>query len=78
MTKELRLLTVEEALKHIAEQGSLLIKLLGNLINYLITEAFPTIFKLLIKIFTAVVKILLLMILILLISLKMKKLNKLK
>ena len=81
MTKELRLLTVEEALNHIAEQGSLLINLLVNLINYLITEAFPTILKLLIKIFTAVVKISLLMILILLISLKSlkkKKLNKLK
>ena len=78
MTKELRLLTVEEALNHIAEQGNLLINLLINLTNYLISEAFTTILKFLIKIFTAVVKILLLMILILLIPPKKKKSNKLK
>ena len=78
MTEELRLLTVEEALNHIAEQCSLLINLLINLINYLIAEAFTNILKLLIKIFTAVVKILLLMILILLIPPKKKKSNKLK
>ena len=78
MTKELRLLSVEEALNHIAEQGSLLINLLVNLISYLIGEAFTTILKFFIKIFTAVAKILLLMILILLIPPKKKKSNKLK
>ena len=78
MTKELRLLTVEDALNHIAEQCSLLINLLIILTNYLIAEALTTILKLLIKIFTAVVKILLLMILILLIPPKKKKSNKLK
>ena len=78
MTEELRLLTVEEALNHIAEQVNLLINLLINLINYLIAEAFTTILKLLFKIFTIAVKILLLMILILLIPPKKKKSNKLK
>ena len=78
MTNELRLLTVEEALTHIAEQCSLLINLLIILTNYLIAEAFTTILKLLIKIFTSVVKILLLMILILLIPPKKKNSNKLK
>ena len=78
MTKELRLLTVEEALNHITEQCSLLINLLINLTNYLITEAFTTISKLLIKIFISVVKILLLMILILLIPPKKKRSNKLR
>ena len=77
-TEELRLLTVEAALKHMVEEGILLINLLINLINYLVAEAFTTILKLLIKIFTTAVKILLLMILILLIPPKKKKSNKLK
>ena len=78
MTEELRLLTVEEAVNHIAEQCNLLVNLLINLTNYLIAEAFPTILKFLIKIFTTVVKIFLLMILILLIPPKKKKSNTLK